>query len=161
MFVGGEVEVPGGGVVEAGVAQLGDVAGQAGGFRFELGVGGGWGFAAEQIELRGGGERDADLAVDAGEAEEFGVAAGGVEAAGAGQIDEDVRFPAPDFEGEAEELADGARAGGVAHVAVDEACVLEHGGGRRGLGGDGEIGEEAALGAAGKARAMRWKEEER
>ena len=52
--------------------------------------------------------------------------------------------------GEAEELADGARAGGVAHVAVDEAGVLEHGGGGRGLGGDGEVGEEAALGVRGR-----------
>ncbi len=96
--------------------------------------------------MGGGGEGDADLAGDAGEAEEFGVAAGGVEAAGAGEVDEDVGPEAADLEGEAKELADGARAGGIAHVAVDEAGVLEHGGGGRGLGGDGEVGEEAALG---------------
>ncbi len=69
-----------------------------------------------------------------------------LDAAGAGEVDEDVGVPAADLEGEAEEFADGARAGGVAHVAVDEARVLEHGGGGRGLGGDREVGEEAALG---------------
>ncbi len=83
---------------------------------------------------------------DAAEAEEFGVAAGDLEPAGAGEIDEDIGREAADVEAETEELADGARAGGVAHVIVDEAGVLKHGGGRRGLGGDGQVGEEAALG---------------
>src|SRR5581483_9440193 len=145
-LVGCEVEVPGGGVVEVSVAKLAKVAGEAGGFGFEVGVGSGERFATVEVELRGGSERDADLAGDAAEAEEFGVAAGRLEAAGAGEIDEDVRAEAADGHGEAEELANGARAGGVTHVAVDEAGVLEHGGGRRGLGGDGEVGEETALG---------------
>ena len=38
VLVGGELEVPGGGVVEVGVAEFADVAGEAGGFGFELGV---------------------------------------------------------------------------------------------------------------------------
>lgn len=149
VLVGGEVEVPQGGVVEVDVAegliQRSEVAGEAGGFGFEVGIGGIGGFSTEQVELGSGGERDTDLTGDAAEAEEFLVAAGGVDAAGAGEVDEDVGLEAADFEREAEELPDGARAGGVAHVAVDEAGVFEHGGGGRGLGGDGEVGEEAAL----------------
>ena len=152
VLFGREVQVPGGGVVETGVAEFANVAGEAGGFGLEVGVGGGGGFAAEEIELSGGGEGDSDKAGDAGEAEEFCVAASGVEAAGAGEVDEDIRLEAADLEGEAEELADGAGAGGVAHVAVDEAGVFEHGGGGRSFGGDGEVGEEAALGGREGAR---------
>lgn len=44
------------------------------------------------------------------------------------------------------ELGDAARADGVTHVAVNESGVFEDGGGGRGLGVDGEVGEEAALG---------------
>src|SRR6185437_5390591 len=88
----------------------------------------------------------------AGEMEEALVAAGAVETAGAGEIDEDVGREAADLEGEADEFADGARAGGVAHVAVDEAGVFEHSGGGRGLGGHGQVGEEAALGVRKGAR---------
>ena len=102
--------------------------------------------------MRRGGEGNADLVSGSGEAEELGVAASGVEATGAGEVDEDVGTEAADLEGEAEELANGARARGVAHVAVDEAGVLEHGGGGWGLGGDGKVGEEAALGVWKGAR---------
>lgn len=142
----GEVEVPGGGVVEMSVAEFAKVAGEARGFGLEVAVGGCRGFVTEVVELGGGGERDADLAGDADEAEELRVATGGVEAAGTGEVDDDVGAEAADGDGEAEELADGACASGVAHVAVDKACVLEHGGGGWGLGGDGEVGEEEALG---------------
>jgi len=144
-----QVEVPQGGVVEVrgaeGLIQRADVADEAGGFGLEICVGG-WGLFTEEVDLGGGVDGDADLAADAAEAEEFGVSLGGADAAGTGEIDEHVGVEPADGDGEAEELWEIARAGGVADVAVDEAGVLEDGGGGRGLGGDGKVGEEVALG---------------
>src|SRR5579875_2418266 len=140
------MEVPGRRRVKAGVSELADVAREAGGFGLEVGVGACWHFAAEEVELGGGGERHADLAADSAEPEELLIASGGAHAAGAGEVDEHVRFEAANLDGKLKELPYVARAGGVAHVGVDEAGVVEHGGCGWGFGGDGEVGQEPALG---------------
>jgi len=138
---GGEVEVPAEGIVEKGIAEGGEGAGEAGGLGLELLAGG---FAAVLLEVVG--ERDADLAGNAAEMEEEGVAAGGARAAGGGEVNEDVGTPAANLEGENKERAGVAGADGVAEVVVDKIGVAEDGFGGRSLGVDGEVGEEAAFG---------------
>jgi hypothetical protein len=137
----GEAEVPTEGIVEAGVAERGEGASEAGGLGLEL-LGGGF----EAVLLEVVGEGDAKVAGDAAEAEEEGVAAGDLEAAGGGKVDEDIGTPAADLKGEGEEGAGAAGADRVAQVAVDEVGVAEDGFGGRSLGVDGEVVEEAALG---------------
>lgn len=142
-FLGGEVKVPRCGVVEAGVAQLVQVAGKAGGFGFEEGFAVDVRLAAWVLHVFGDG--DADLTEDAAEAEEGGVAFGGGDSAGGADVDEGLGPKADDLPPEAEELARAAGADGVTHVGVDEAGVFEDGGGGWGFGGHGEVGEHAAL----------------
>jgi hypothetical protein len=150
----GEAEIPAAGVVEAGVAEDGEGAGETGGLGLEVMD---WGLGGERVEVRGGrlgavalevgSEGDAEVAGDAAEVEEEGVAAGSVEAAGGGEVDEDLGAPAADGDGEGEEIAGIAGGERVAEVAVDEVSVAEDGLGGGRLGVDGEVGEEAAFGA--------------
>ena len=97
------------------------------------------------------GEGYADEPRDATEAEEGGVAACGWDAAGSTKIDEGLRTPTGDLPPEGEEFGWTAGAYGVGDVLVDEAGVLEDGGGGGGFDVDWEVGEQTALGVGESA----------
>ena len=141
VFGFGEVEVPACGSVEMGVAELGEIAGETGGFGFEGLVG-----LLPAVLLHVFGDGNADEARDSAETEEVCVAAGGFDSASRPHVDEDLGTPAEELPPEGEELARAAGAGRVAEVAVDEIGVFEDGGGWRGFGVDGKVGQQAALG---------------
>jgi len=141
MLCRGEMEVPVGGTVEIGWAELDEVAGEPAALKFKLLPGSG-----REIALHVDGEGDTDLMGDAAEAEEEGVAFSGIDSAGTSHVNEHLRTPAEDFPPKGDQLSRAAGADGIAEEAMDEAGVLEDGSGGRSFDIDGKVGEEAALG---------------
>ena len=135
------MKVPTCGSVEVGVSEFGDIAGETRSFGFE----GLFGLVPAAF-LHVFGDGDADESRDPAETEESLVAASGLDATSRTEVDKYLGSPADELPPESEELSRAAGSDRITEIALDEICVFEDGGGGRGFGVDGKVGEEAALG---------------
>ena len=153
LFSGSQEKFPTGGRFKVGVTQLGQIAGETGGLRFEDLAG----FLAAVL-LHIWRERNAYQVPYPAEAEEGGVTAGGFDAARGSEVDEDFGAPSQQLPPQGGEIAQAACAGCVAEESVDQIGVVQDSRCRRSLYVDREVGQHAAFGVGEGTRDQmeRW-----